>query len=435
MEFEDQIRQHNKAQQNGVLSSFNDNQTQDVLVKAILGDINALTTEEDKLEKGRTVPIGTIAKRPNGMFIKTAEGWKYHSSHSAHEAASNTASAGQRVAQPATPAAPAASTSIQDQLTQYNQITSSRSSLSRDQMRIAMNEVAAAVRKLDVPNLLTLYKTSGGGTAATSLLAAEIRERASDKLHSDWSASRQGSEPGRVNTVDQAIAILNPTTTASAGQRSDGKVNPAALPESTDSTSIPNWAYKAQRAVEKYVIADKAARERQWDGNLKPKADEARSEMRKLLTFGDMKPFYANDKVIIWTGPGPLKISDDHDHESYLIKRKDNKVVIPNDKQIKEIKDGRKGVLEGVKSGKTVWWEPGGYVFSVTLRKNDDGSGSLSIGGRPNNAVGHKLLFEQKILKKIDMKSLAKEMEKFDSREKVRAYMIKQHDKPLTYDK
>lgn len=34
----------------------------------------------DELEKARGLPIGTIRKRPNGNFIKTADGWKYHSS-------------------------------------------------------------------------------------------------------------------------------------------------------------------------------------------------------------------------------------------------------------------------------------------------------------------------------------------------------------------
>lgn len=32
------------------------------------------------INKGRALPIGTIKKRPNGNFIKTANGWKYHSS-------------------------------------------------------------------------------------------------------------------------------------------------------------------------------------------------------------------------------------------------------------------------------------------------------------------------------------------------------------------
>ncbi len=37
----------------------------------------------DELIKAKAVPIGTIRKRPNGNFIKTAAGWKYHSSHKA----------------------------------------------------------------------------------------------------------------------------------------------------------------------------------------------------------------------------------------------------------------------------------------------------------------------------------------------------------------
>lgn len=74
MDLEDQIRQNNKQLQNGVASSFVNN--------------------EDKLIKGKSVPVGTVAKRPNGMFIKTAEGWKYHSSHNTHS--QSQASAGQR---------------------------------------------------------------------------------------------------------------------------------------------------------------------------------------------------------------------------------------------------------------------------------------------------------------------------------------------------
>lgn len=37
----------------------------------------------DSLSKGKTLPVGTIRKRPNGNFIKTANGWKYHSSKTA----------------------------------------------------------------------------------------------------------------------------------------------------------------------------------------------------------------------------------------------------------------------------------------------------------------------------------------------------------------
>jgi hypothetical protein len=33
----------------------------------------------DTFEKGKAVPVGTIKKRPNGNFIKTTDGWKYHS--------------------------------------------------------------------------------------------------------------------------------------------------------------------------------------------------------------------------------------------------------------------------------------------------------------------------------------------------------------------
>lgn len=40
------------------------------ITKNISGDIS----------KGRSLPIGTIKKRPNGNFIKTANGWKYQSS-------------------------------------------------------------------------------------------------------------------------------------------------------------------------------------------------------------------------------------------------------------------------------------------------------------------------------------------------------------------
>ncbi len=42
--------------------------------------------DPDELIKAKAVPVGTIRKRPNGMFIKTAMGWKYHSSHKTHSA-------------------------------------------------------------------------------------------------------------------------------------------------------------------------------------------------------------------------------------------------------------------------------------------------------------------------------------------------------------
>lgn len=35
----------------------------------------------DSFEKARSLPVGTIRKRPNGNFIKTVSGWKYHSSN------------------------------------------------------------------------------------------------------------------------------------------------------------------------------------------------------------------------------------------------------------------------------------------------------------------------------------------------------------------
>jgi len=36
----------------------------------------------DSFSKGQVLPIGTIRTRPNGDFIKTAMGWKYHSKSS-----------------------------------------------------------------------------------------------------------------------------------------------------------------------------------------------------------------------------------------------------------------------------------------------------------------------------------------------------------------
>lgn len=52
----------------------------DQIQKAI--ECNQLHREEqiEIIEKGKALPIGTIKKRPNGNFIKTAQGWKYHSS-------------------------------------------------------------------------------------------------------------------------------------------------------------------------------------------------------------------------------------------------------------------------------------------------------------------------------------------------------------------
>jgi hypothetical protein len=43
-------------------------------------------SEEIDIIKGKSLPIGTIKKRPNGMFIKTNTGWKYHASHAKHAA-------------------------------------------------------------------------------------------------------------------------------------------------------------------------------------------------------------------------------------------------------------------------------------------------------------------------------------------------------------
>jgi hypothetical protein len=53
-----------------------------------LSDISELIKSEimDIKKGGKGLPIGTIKKRPNGMFKKTADGWKYHSSHKAHSA-------------------------------------------------------------------------------------------------------------------------------------------------------------------------------------------------------------------------------------------------------------------------------------------------------------------------------------------------------------
>lgn len=33
---------------------------------------------DEKIEKAKELPMGTIKDRPNGKFIKTVEGWKYH---------------------------------------------------------------------------------------------------------------------------------------------------------------------------------------------------------------------------------------------------------------------------------------------------------------------------------------------------------------------
>lgn len=55
--------------------TLDDFQTNDNLQKAF-GNKPSLS---DLLEKGKALPIGTIKKRPNGNFIKTASGWKYHS--------------------------------------------------------------------------------------------------------------------------------------------------------------------------------------------------------------------------------------------------------------------------------------------------------------------------------------------------------------------
>jgi len=51
--------------------------------------IESISREDnaDILIKGKALPIGTIKKRPNGNFIKTASGWKYHSKHDKNQKA------------------------------------------------------------------------------------------------------------------------------------------------------------------------------------------------------------------------------------------------------------------------------------------------------------------------------------------------------------
>lgn len=47
--------------------------------KVISNILKSTTSTIDVIQKAKALPIGTIKKRPNGMFIKTANGWKYHS--------------------------------------------------------------------------------------------------------------------------------------------------------------------------------------------------------------------------------------------------------------------------------------------------------------------------------------------------------------------
>jgi hypothetical protein len=51
----------------------------DQIQKAIQANLIRRQDNLDAISKGRVLPVGTIKERSNGNFIKTADGWKYHS--------------------------------------------------------------------------------------------------------------------------------------------------------------------------------------------------------------------------------------------------------------------------------------------------------------------------------------------------------------------
>lgn len=216
----------------------------------------------------------------------------------------------------------------------------------------------------------------------------------------------------------------------SSSEKSSEKVEEQSK-EKDSVTRDSNWAFKAKKALDSYKLSK--------EGDDKDKQLEAYLELQKHLSFGDIKPFFVNDKTILFTGPGPMKISNDHDHESYYFKSVgaagSKEIAIPSETDIKMLKEGRKKTLDDIKKGGVKWFTPGGYVFSVRFTQNDQGGGTMYVGGRPNSAVGSSILFESIDMKKMDMQSIAKKMEQFNSRAKVRAYMKKYNGKKTQYQK
>lgn len=174
------------------------------------------------------------------------------------------------------------------------------------------------------------------------------------------------------------------------------------------------------------------------DERAKAKAElpKLQEQMRAMTDVHDLSLGYQNNEYKEWLGPGPMKISDDHKHEMYSfdIKHDKNKKTffdIPSDETIEQNKKGRKELLDNIKSGKTVWFSPGGYGFGVAMSKTAQGNTEVRLIGRPNNAIGKSVLFKKYEIKGWDMKKHLAEAAKYDF-DAARKVMKDAHGKEAT---
>jgi hypothetical protein len=149
-----------------------------------------------------------------------------------------------------------------------------------------------------------------------------------------------------------------------------------------------------------------------------------------------LRKFIDKPEFQYYLSPGPMRVAADHPHEDYSFRiRKDGsgyKFEIPTDEQIAQSKEARKETLAGIKSGKTVWWTPGGYHFGVRFTKNALGNTVVDVVGRPSSAVGKSPLFKQYTFKGWNLIAIEKEAKKY-TYEVARKLMLEFNGKPITF--
>lgn len=167
------------------------------------------------------------------------------------------------------------------------------------------------------------------------------------------------------------------------------------------------------------------------------KAKEYKKKLDALCEVHDMSLFTNTKSYRSWLSPGPMKISDDHNHEAYSfnVKRGAEKnsstFDIPTDQGIKDKKESRKKALKGIASGTTVYFSPGGYHFMVSFRKTEQGNTTVELSGRPSNAVGRNPLFKEYEIKGWNIENQMSEVGKYDLKA-VRNLMNSFNGKPIS---
>lgn len=157
----------------------------------------------------------------------------------------------------------------------------------------------------------------------------------------------------------------------------------------------------------------------------------------KLTDVHDLSLFINKKDYQVYLTPGPMRISDEHKYENYafnLPKGADGKrrYKIPTDEEMGKLKDSRKKILEGFKTGKTVYWVPGGYHFGVSFRKKENGNTTVQFFGRPSSAVGRSALIKEFEVKGSGFNVQRAELAKLNE-ENVRKILMSLQGKEVTF--